>query len=217
MKRNMLAMAAAAAAVLALAVSYSYSADQTRRQGFEFGVELDGIQAEVKELQDGFYSEKVRWEEGEITRDELLEAYGGHAAEFGGIVAKYGTLRPPPAFEAAVELLRLSSQAQLDSDIQYIEWLRTGEDSAKVRSDSKLQEALEYELLGLVQYYTAKTGVAAYDDEPFTPQDRGVAQKAAEVASRMEGRCDDLRAQDGDEAWRSCMDEAQRWRADHLP
>jgi hypothetical protein len=37
--------------------------------------------------------------------------------------------------------------------------MRTGDESFKVRSDSQYQQALEYEMIGLVEYYSAKTGI----------------------------------------------------------
>ncbi len=140
-------------------VSYNYSAEQTRQKGFAFGNELEKIQTDVKDLQNQFYSEKAQWEEGSITKDELFQYYEKHVVEFEEIISKYDNLVPPEAFESAVDLLKLSSQTQLDSDKQYIEWMRTGDESFKVRSDSQYQEALEYEMIGLVEYYSAKAGV----------------------------------------------------------
>jgi len=140
-------------------VSYNYSADQTRQKGFTFGNELEKIQTDVKDLQNQFYSEKAQWEEGSITKDELFQYYEKHVVEFEEIISKYDNLVPPEAFESAVDLLKLSSQTQLDSDKQYIEWMRTGDESFKVRSDSQYQQALEYEMAGLVEYYSAKVGV----------------------------------------------------------
>ena len=140
-------------------VSYNYSAEQTRQKGFIFGNELEKIQSDVKDLQSQFYSEKAQWEEGSITKDELFQYYEKHVVEFEEIISKYDNLVPPEAFESAVDLLKLSSQTQLDSDKQYIEWMRTGDESFKVRSDSQYQQALEYEMAGLVEYYSAKVGV----------------------------------------------------------
>jgi len=140
-------------------VSYNYSAEQTRQKGFTFGNELERIQTDVKDLQNQFYSEKAQWEEGLITKDELFQYYEKHVVEFEEIISKYDNLVPPEAFESAVDLLKLSSQTQLDSDMQYIEWMRTGDESFKVRSDSQYQQALEYEMTGLVEYYSAKVGV----------------------------------------------------------
>lgn len=140
-------------------VIYNYSADQTKQKGFQFGNELDQIQTEVKELQTLFYSKKTQFEEGEITEDELFEHYEKHVEEFKKIISQYDALVPPESFQSAVDLLRLSSQTQLDSDVQYIEWMETGDESFKIRSDSQYQQALEYEMAGLVEYYSAKTGI----------------------------------------------------------
>jgi hypothetical protein len=124
-----------------------------------FGNELEKIQTDVKELQTQFYSKKTQWEEGSITKEELFEHYEKHVLEFEEIISQYDKLVAPEAFQSAVDLLKLSSQTQLDSDVQYIEWMKTGEESYKVRSDSQYQEALEYEMSGLVEYYSAKTGI----------------------------------------------------------
>lgn len=146
-------------AIIAGIISYNYSAEQTRQKGFIFGNELEKIQTEVKDLQTVFYSKQKQWEERTITKDELFQYYEKHVSEFEKIISKYDNLVPPESFQSAVDLLKLSSQTQLESDIQYIEWMKTGDESFKVRSDSQYQQALEYEMVGLVEYYSAKTGV----------------------------------------------------------
>ena len=158
-KKQNIVILVVVAVIITWIVSYNYSAEQTRQKGFTFGNELEKIQTDVKDLQNQFYSEKAQWEEGSITKDELFQYYEKHVVEFEEIISKYDNLVPPEAFESAVDLLKLSSQTQLDSDKQYIEWMRTGDESFKVRSDSQYQQALEYEMLGLVEYYSAKTGV----------------------------------------------------------
>ena len=145
--------------IIAGIVSYNYSAEQTKQKGFAFGNELEEIQTDVKDLQTQFYSKKAQWEEGTITRDELFQHYKKHVEEFEEIISKYDKLVAPESFQSAVDLLKLSSQTQLDSDKQYIEWMRTGDESFKVRSDTQYQQALEYEMTGLVEFYSAKTGV----------------------------------------------------------
>lgn len=157
-KQNIVILVVVAVIITGI-VSYNYSAEQTRQKGFTFGNELEKIQTDVKDLQNQFYSEKAQWEEGSITKDELFQYYEKHVVEFEEIISKYDNLVPPEAFESAVDLLKLSSQTQLDSDKQYIEWMRTGDESFKVRSDSQYQQALEYEMAGLVEYYSAKVGV----------------------------------------------------------
>jgi len=157
-KQNIIVLGVAIA-IIAGIIIYNYSAEQTRQKGFAFGNELEQIQTEVKDLQTQFYSKKAQWEEGTITQEELFQHYEKHVEKFEKIILRYDSLSPPESFEPAVNLLKLSSQTQLDSDIQYIEWMKTGDESYKVRSDSQYQEALEYEMSGLVEYYSAKTGI----------------------------------------------------------
>ena len=158
-KKQNIIILAVVLVIIAGIVSYNYSAEQTKQKGFTFGNELEQIQTDVKYLQTQFYSKKTQWEEGAITRDELFQHYERHVEEFEEIISKYDKLVPPESFQSAVDLLKLSSQTQLDSDKQYIEWMRTGDESFKVRSDTQYQQALEYEMTGLVEYYSAKTGV----------------------------------------------------------
>ena len=145
--------------IIAGIIIYNYSAEQTRQKGFVFGNDLEKIQNEVKDLQTEFYSKKTEWEEGTITQNELYKHYDYHVKRFEEIISKYDNLLPPESFKPAVELLKLSSETQLDSDKQFIEWVKTGDESFKIRSDSQFQQALEYEMSGLVEYYSAKTGV----------------------------------------------------------
>ena len=158
-KKQNIVILAIVIAIIAGIVSYNYSAEQTRQKGFSFGNELEQIQTEVKDLQTQFYSKKAQWEEGTITQEELFQHYEKHVTEFEKIIAKYDSLDAPESFQGAVNLLKLSSETQLDSDIQFIEWMKTGDESFRIRSDSQYQQSLEYEMSGLVEYYSAKTGV----------------------------------------------------------
>lgn len=158
-KKQNITIAVIAIAIVSGIIFYNYSAEQTRQKGFVFGTELEKIQNDVKDLQTQFYSKKAQWEEGSISKEELFQFYEKHVEEFEKIILRYDSLIPPESFESAVDLLKLSSETQLDSDRQYIEWMKTGDDSYKVRSDSQYQQALEYEMSGLVEYYSAKTGV----------------------------------------------------------
>ena len=159
-KKQNITIAIIATAIVAGIILYNYSAEQTRQKGFVFGNDLEKIQDDVKDLQTQFYSKKAQWEEGSITKDELFQFYEKHVEEFEKIILRYDNLVPPETFKPAVDLLKLSSETQLNSDKQYIEWMKTGDESYKVRSDSQYQQSLEYEMTGLVEYYSAKTGIS---------------------------------------------------------
>ena len=212
--------------IIGLIIAYNYSADQTKQKGLQFGIELDQIQQEVQELQIKFYSEKTRWEEGDITKEELLEYYEKHLDKFKEIISKYDKLTSPELFKSAVELLKLSSETQLESDSQYIEWIKTGDESTKIRSDTQFQESLEYEMLGLVEFYSAKTGVKNYDDEEkFQAPQSGLTQKVIEVSNNMKNQCDiEFKNKTGEFDsgeieidWFNCINEAEKWKTEHLP
>ncbi len=207
-------------------IAYNFSVDQTKQKGLQFGIELEQIQEEVKELQTEFYSEKTKWEEGDISKEELSEFYEKHLQDFKVIISKYDELTPPEIFKSSVDLLKLSSQAQLDSDSEFIKWIETGDESAKIRSDTQIQESLEYEMLGLVEFYSAKTGVKKYDEpEKFEAPQTGLTQKVIQISDNMKNQCDkefknglgEFDSEQIEIEWFNCTNEAKKWKIDHLP
>ena len=92
MKKNKIQniiIAAVVIVIIGAIVTYNYSVEQTKQQGLQFGIELEQIQEDVKELQTKFYSEKTKWEEGDISKEELLEFYEEHLKEFKEIISRY--------------------------------------------------------------------------------------------------------------------------------
>lgn len=144
------------AAISAIIGLNQYWVEETRQQGFIFGNELQQIQQDVRDLQTKFYADIDIWEEGQISRTELQERLQFHVDEFHDVLTRYDTLEPPDGFAGAVELFRLSSQAQLESDEQYILWITTSDESAKTRSDLQLKESFDLEMSALAEYNQAK-------------------------------------------------------------
>lgn len=219
-------IAVIAIGIVGAIAAYNISVEQTKQKGLQFGIELEQIQNDVKDLQTKFYSEKTKWEEGDITREELFQFYDKHLEEFNEIISKYNELNPPELFKSSVELLKISSETQLESDTQYIEWIKTGDEAAKVRSDTQIQESLEYEMQGLVEFYSAKTGVKNYDEpEKFQAPQSGLTQKVLQVAENMKEQCDNEFKNEGGEfnsdeievEWFNCFNEAEKWKIEHLP
>jgi len=206
--------------------AYNYSVEQTKQKGLQFGIELEQIQEDVQELQIKFYSEKTKWDEEDISKEELLEFYEKHLKKFKEIISRYDELTTPELFESSTKLLKISSETQLESDSQFIEWIKTGDESAKVRSDTQFQEALEYEMLGLVEFYSAKTGVKNYDErEKFEAPQSGLTKKVIQVTENMKSKCDNEFRNESNEFdsdkieidWFNCVNEAEKWKIDHLP
>ena len=165
MKKGFLILAGAIA--IAAAVGwYQYDAEQTRQRGFAFGNDLQQIQDDVKLLQNEFYAAIDAWEEGSIDKETLLNELDAHLAEFESILAKYDTLEPPEGFAGAVNLFRLSSQAQMESDRDYIRWLSSGDQAAKTRSDLQLEESFNFEMAALAEFSLARDGPLATGQAP---------------------------------------------------
>ena len=207
-------------------IAYNYSVEQTKQKGLQFGIELNQIQEDVNQLQIKFYSEKNRWEEGDISKEGLSEFYEKHLIKFKETISRYDELTPPELFKSSVELLKLSSESQLKSDAEFIEWIKTGDESAKVRSDTQIQEALEYEMLGLVEFYSAKTGVKNYEEpEKFEAPPVGLTQKVIQISENMKSQCDkefknEVEGFDSDKLevdWFNCINEAEEWKTEHMP
>lgn len=220
------AIIAIAVLIIGSIIAYNYSVDQTKLKGLQFGTELEQIQEEVKELQTKFYSEKTRWDEGDITKEQLLEFYDDHLDKFREIISKYDGLSPPELFKGSVELLKISSEMQLESDTEFIEWIKTGDESAKIRSDTQFQGALEYEMTGLVEFYSAKTGVKNYDEpDKFEAPKTGLTQRVIQVSENMKSNCDEEFRNDSggfdsneiEVSWYNCINDADNWKLEHLP
>ena len=207
-------------------IVYNYSADITKQKGLQFGNELNQIENKLSDIQGKFYSEKTKWIEGDISKIELLEFYEIHVDNFKEIILMYDELTPPELFESSVALLKISAETQLDSDLQFIKWIKTGDEAAKIRSDALIQEAYEFQNLGLVEFQTAKMGIKHYVGGEKFEQPQGVsAKKVVQVSEKMKERCDgefrnELGEFDSNEIeieWFNCNNNAEEWKIDHLP
>ena len=157
-KKLNIAILAGAIIILGVVIGYSYMADLEKLRGFNFGNELQGIQDDLKEQQNNFYSRVTALEEGEYAKEALLEYSAKHVSEMEKLVQRYDNLDAPDSFASSVELFRLSTESQLESDKQLILWLKNEDEAYKVRSDLLLQEAVDYELAALEKFNAAKRG-----------------------------------------------------------
>jgi hypothetical protein len=157
-KQNIIIVSVAIIIVSSIA-GYNYSIDQNKQKGFKFGNDIQKIQEEVKQLQTEFDSQVTQWKEGDLTQQELLENSKTHIEKMQNLILKYDGLTPPKQFAPSVELFKLSTQTQLDSDKEFIEWIMTNDTSHTIRSDSLLQESFEYEMSALGEFNAAKAGL----------------------------------------------------------
>ena len=144
--------------IIGLVIGVSYYIDQAKISGQRFGNNLEQIQSDLKKQTSEYESSKTIWEEGGLTKEEILKISENHLAELEKIVERYDSLTPPQAFTSAVELFKRSTQAQLESDKLLKKWIETGDNSTKIRSDELMQQSFEYETSALASYNTAKIG-----------------------------------------------------------
>ena len=212
--------------IISSIIAYNYSTDITKQKGLQFGNELSQIENELSDIQGQFYSEKTKWNEGDVSKEELIEFYKNHVNDFREIILKYDELSPPELFESSVALLKISAETQLESDLQFIQWIKTGDESAKIRSDALIQEAYEYQNLGLVEFQTAKVGIKHYVGGEKFEEPQGVSpQKVLQVSEKMKEQCNqqfknELGEFDSNELeieWFNCNNNAEEWKIDHMP
>ena len=152
-------IAIVAAAIIGGIIAYNYYIDQRNVKGFNFGNELQQIQKDVEKLQNELSSKIVQWEEGDLSTEEILEYSESHISQMEKIIPRYDKLTPPEPYASSVELFKLSTEAQIESDREFIKWIETGDESFKIRADSLIQEALQYELAALADYKEAQLGL----------------------------------------------------------
>jgi len=212
--------------IISSIIGYNYSTDITKQKGLQFGNKLSQIENELSDIQGQFYSEKTKWNEGDVSKEELIEFYKNHVNDFREIILKYDELSPPELFESSVALLKISAETQLESDLQFIQWIKTGDESAKIRSDALIQEAYEYQNLGLVEFQTAKVGIKHYVGGEKFEEPQGVSpQKVLQVSEKMKEQCNqqfknELGEFDSNELeieWFNCNNKTEQWKIEHMP
>jgi len=158
-KRQNIILGIIAIVVIGLVIAYYYSAEQTRIKGFTFGNNLQRIQEDLKKTQIDFQSEITVLEDGDISKDEFLGYSDAHISKMEQLVSRYDILDPPEVFSSSVELFKLSTQSQLESDKEIIRWIQSGDMDAKIRSDSLMEESFGYEMAALAKFNAVKAGI----------------------------------------------------------
>lgn len=222
-KKQNIVLAAIAIIIIGVIVGYNYAADQTKQKGLEFGNELQKIQEEVKQNQIEFNSKITQWQEGDLTLDDLLDYSKSHFQKLENTIEKYDELNPPEMFSASVEIFKLSTQSQLESDREFTEWIKNKQESNRVRSDSLLQESFDYEMMALSEFNSAKRGVKEYDTSgKFEAPKTDFTDKVDKIWKNMKDECQqeyglEQEAKSNQNELEKCLSEADTWKIEHLP
>ena len=146
------------AVIIGLVIAVSYHVDQAKISGQRFGINLEQIQADLKKEVSDYESKLTSWKEGQITKQDILQISENHLLELEKILERYDKLITPQTFVSSVELFKRSTQTQIESDNLLKEWIETGDNSTKIRSDELLQQSFEYETSALASFNMAKKG-----------------------------------------------------------
>ena len=219
-KKQNIILAAIAIIIIGAIIGYNYSIDQIKQKGLKFGNDLQKIQEDVKQAQVDFNSKITQWQEGDTTKEELLNYAEQHFQKLEDIIERYDNLTPPQVFSSSVDLFKLSSQAQLESDKEFVEWIKNNKEPNKIRSDSLIQESFEYEMMALGEFNAAKSGIKQYnDDEKFEPPKNDFTNTVNKIWENMIQKCNySYGLEESTKAeLEECLSEADTWKKEHLP
>ena len=138
--------------IIGMSIFFVYSSDQAKMRGQAFGKAIEFVQEDIKKQTHMFDSKISMFKQGNINKDELLEFAEKHENEMEKIILRYDNLQTPKLFIPSVKLFKLSAETQLDSERYTIEWIKTGDDAAYIRSDSLWQQSLQYEQAALLEF-----------------------------------------------------------------
>ena len=138
--------------IIGMSIFFVYSSEQAKMRGQAFGKAIEFVQEDIRKQTHMFDSKISMFKQGNISKDELLEFAEKHENEMEKIILRYDNLQTPKLFIPSVKLFKLSAETQLDSERYMIEWIKTGDDAAYIRSDSLWQQSLQYEQAALLEF-----------------------------------------------------------------
>ena len=138
--------------IIGMSIFFVYSSEQAKMRGQAFGKAIEFVQEDIRKQTHMFDSKISMFKQGNISKDELLEFAEKHENEMKKIILRYDNLQTPKLFIPSVKLFKLSAETQLDSERYTIEWIKTGDDAAYIRSDSLWQQSLQYEQAALLEF-----------------------------------------------------------------
>ena len=144
-------------AIVIIVILVNYYLDQTTISGQRFGDQLAQIQSDLKNETQGFDQHLTQYKNGQISKDQMLKITDEHILAVKNILPRYEDLKAPELFKPSLQLFKLSTQTQIESDETLREWIVTGNNATSAKSDQLLQQSFQYEMNALQSYETAKS------------------------------------------------------------
>ena len=143
---------------IALVILVNYYLDQTKLSGQRFGDQLAQIQQDLKNETLSFDVQLTQYKSGHISKDQMLKITDDHIKAVQSFLPRYDQLKAPDLFVPSLQLFRLSTETQIESDNTLREWIVTGNNATIEKSDQLLQQSFQYEMNALQSYEKAKSG-----------------------------------------------------------
>ena len=138
--------------IIALSIFFVYSSDQAKERGKAFGKAIEFVQDDLRKQTHTFDSKVSMFNRGDISQDKFLEFAKNHEHEMEKIILRYDNLQTPKMFISSMELFKLSAETQFEADKYVMEWIRTGDETAQIRSESFYYQSLQYEQAALFEF-----------------------------------------------------------------
>lgn len=155
-KKRLQIAIAAGVIIIATVIAFSYNLDQAKLAGQKFGDDLALLQSDLKNETQSFDSQLSSYEKGDLSKVQMLNITGNHIEKMQNFLTRYDNLQPPESFVPSLQLFRLSTQTQLESDKLLREWIQTGNNSTRTKSDDLLQQSFQYEMNALQSFNNEK-------------------------------------------------------------
>ncbi|HET7337188.1 MAG TPA: hypothetical protein VFJ23_04780 [Candidatus Nitrosotalea sp.] len=144
-------------AIVAIVILVNYYLDQTTISGQRFGDQLAQIQSDLKNETQNFDQNLTQYKHGQISKDQMLKITDAHILAVKNILPRYENLNAPDLFKPSLQLFKLSTETQIQSDETLRDWVVTGDNATSAKSDQLLQQSFQYEMNALQSYENAKT------------------------------------------------------------
>lgn len=131
---------------------YSLNALAYSDSDITFTNKLAQIQQDLKNETQSFDAYLTQYKNGQISKDQMLTITDAHILAVQNILPRYDQLQVPESFAHSLQLFRLSTETQIESDKTLREWIVTGNDTTSSKSDQLLQQSFQYEMDALQSY-----------------------------------------------------------------
>jgi hypothetical protein len=143
--------------VITIVIVVNYYLDQTQISGQRFGDQLAQIQSDLKNETQNMDTYLTQYKAGQISKDQMLSITDSHLTAMQNILLRYDQLKAPELFAPSLQLFKLSTQTQIESDKTLREWIVTGDNATYSKSDQLLEQSYQYEMHALQSYESTKS------------------------------------------------------------